>query len=43
MMTMCGHKGARDAVVRKKKMSKSKDEVFGCGEGGNAGGRSEGR
>ena len=40
---LCGQKGGGDASAREKKTGKTKEEVFGCGEGGHAGGRSEGR
>ena len=32
--------GSGDAVARKKKTRKSKEEAFGCSEGGHAGGKS---
>ena len=38
-----GSKGACDSVARKKEKGKSKEEVFGCSEGGHTGGRKEGR
>ena len=35
--------GAGDTVARKEKMGKTKEDVFGCRDGGHAGGRSIGR
>ena len=43
MRGLCGQKDAGDAVARKREMGKTKEEIFGRGEGGNSGGRSEGR
>ena len=39
----CWQKGHGDAVGRKVKTGKTKQEVFGCDEAGHAGCRSEGR
>ena len=41
MMTIWAE-NARNAVARKKEMGKTKEELYGRGEGGHAGGRSEG-
>ena len=43
VMIGVGQKGTGDVVILKKKTGKTREDVFGCGEGGHAGGRSEGR
>ena len=42
LMTMSAEMSWR-ASTKKSKMGKTKEEVFGCDEGGHAGGRSEGK
>ena len=36
MSTLCGQNGVRDASARENKTRQTKEEVFGCGEGGHA-------